>query len=78
MRGIAPCGSCHGTIENKSGSPWLEGQSATYIKAQLDSFAAGSRTNDVSQQMRTIARQMTEAEISAAAEYYASQPLASN
>ena len=35
MRGIAPCGSCHGDIENKLGSPWLGGQSAVYIKAQL-------------------------------------------
>ena len=27
MRNIAPCGSCHGDIDNKAGSPWLEGQS---------------------------------------------------
>lgn len=27
MRGIAPCGSCHGSLDSKSGSPWLEGQS---------------------------------------------------
>jgi cytochrome c553 len=75
MRGIAPCGSCHGGIENKGGSPWLEGQSAVYIKAQLHAFANTSRTNDISQQMRNVARQMTDTEIDQAAEYYASQPV---
>ena len=59
MRNIAPCGSCHGDIDNKAGSPWLGGQSAVYIKAQLQAFASGARRNDISQQMRNIARQMT-------------------
>jgi cytochrome c553 len=72
MRGIAPCGSCHGDIENKLGSPWLGGQSAVYIKAQLEAFASGSRRNDTSEQMRNIARAMTPEEIDAAATYYAS------
>jgi cytochrome c553 len=74
LRGIAPCGSCHGALDNKAGSPWLEGQSAAYIKAQLQAFASGARRNDISQQMRNIARQMTPEEIDQAAEYYASQP----
>ncbi len=30
MRGIAPCGACHGSLDNKTGSPWLEGQSEAY------------------------------------------------
>ncbi|MGO7367601.1 cytochrome c [Rhizobium ruizarguesonis] len=72
MRGVAPCGSCHGSIENKAGSPWLNGQSAVYIKAQLHAFAADARRNDNSQQMRNVARAMTEEEIDAAAKYYAS------
>ncbi|MDX8449487.1 c-type cytochrome [Mesorhizobium captivum] len=74
MRGIAPCGSCHGSLDNKAGSPWLEGQSAVYMKAQLRAFADGTRRNDISQQMRNIARAMTDEEIGQAAEYYASQP----
>lgn len=74
MRNIAPCGSCHGGLDNKAGSPWLEGQPAAYIKAQLESFAEAHRRNDISQQMRNIARQMTPAEIADAARYYASQP----
>jgi cytochrome c553 len=74
MRNIPPCGACHGDIESKAGSPWLGGQSAVYIKAQLEAFASGGRRNDISQQMRNIARRMTAEEIGQAAEYYAAQP----
>ena len=34
----------------------------------------GARRNDISQQMRNIARQMTSEEMNQAAHYYASQP----
>lgn len=74
LRGIAPCGSCHGSLDNKTGSPWLEGQSEAYLKEQLRAFASGKRTNDISEQMRNIARAMTPQEIDEAAAYYASQP----
>jgi cytochrome c553 len=74
MRNIAPCGSCHGELDTKAGSPWLGGQSAVYIKAQLQAFASGTRHNDISQQMRNVARQMTPEEIDAAARYYEVQP----
>jgi cytochrome c553 len=74
MRNIAPCGSCHGDIDNKAGSPWLGGQSAVYIKAQLQAFASGTRRNDISQQMRNIVRHMTPEEIDQVARYYEAQP----
>ena len=74
MRNVAPCGACHGDIDNKAGSPWLGGQSAVYIKAQLQAFVAGTRRNDISQQMRNIARQMTAEEIDQVARYYEAQP----
>jgi cytochrome c553 len=74
MRNIAPCASCHGGLDNKAGSPWLEGESATYLRAQLTDFGSGTRHNDISEQMRNIARHMTPAEIEAAAQYYAAQP----
>jgi cytochrome c553 len=73
-RGIAPCGACHGSLDNKTGSPWLEGQSAVYLKAQLEALASGQRRNDISAQMRNVARAMTPEEIDEAAAYYASQP----
>ena len=74
MRNVPACSSCHGTTDAKLGTPWLDGQSAVYIKAQLQAFATGARRNDISEQMRNIARQMTVTEIDEAARYYASQP----
>jgi cytochrome c553 len=71
---IPACASCHGTSVAKLGTPWLDGQSAVYIKAQLQAFATGARQNDISEQMRNIARQMTAAEIDEAARYYAGRP----
>jgi cytochrome c553 len=70
MRNIPPCGACHGGLDVKAGSPWLQGASANYLKAQLQAFADGTRHNDISQQMRNIARRMTPAEIDAAALYF--------
>jgi cytochrome c553 len=74
MRNIPVCSSCHGTTDAKLGTPWLDGQSAIYIKTQLQAFASGARRNDISEQMRNIARQMTVAEIDEAARYYAGRP----
>jgi cytochrome c553 len=74
MRNVPPCGACHGDIDSKAGSPWLGGQSAVYIKAQLQAFASDRRRNDISEQMRNIARRMTAEEIDQAADYYAAQP----
>jgi cytochrome c553 len=74
MRNVPACASCHGITDAKLGTPWLEGQSAVYIKAQLQAFATGARRNDISEQMRNIARQMTAAEIDEAARYYAGRP----
>jgi cytochrome c553 len=74
MRNVPACASCHGTTDAKLGTPWLDGQSAIYIKAQLQAFASGARRNDISEQMRNIARQMTAAEIDEAAHFYASRP----
>lgn len=45
-----------------------------YLQTQLEAFAAGARRNDIDAQMRNVARNLTPAEIAAAARYYASQP----
>lgn len=74
MRNIPPCATCHGTIGYKLGTEWLEGESATYLRTQLEAFASGERHNDISEQMRNVARGMTHAEIEEAARFYASQP----
>jgi cytochrome c553 len=70
QRGIAPCSSCHGPGGHKTGVPPLAGQHAVYIERQLGSFAQGTRHNDIYEQMRAIARQLTPEEMHAVAEYY--------
>jgi cytochrome c553 len=72
LRNIPPCGACHGSIDHTAVAPHLEGQPAAYIKAQLQAFVASERHNDVNEQMRNVARQMTPAEMDAVANYYSS------
>lgn len=74
MRGIAPCGACHGELASKSGAPWLEGQPMAYLHAQLEAFAHGARRNDIGEQMRNVARGMTAGDIDAATRFYAGRP----
>ncbi len=74
MRSIAPCGACHGALDYKLGSAWLEGQPEVYLRTQLQAFAAGARHNDIDGQMRNVAQHLTPEEIDKAAGYYASTP----
>ena len=74
LRGIAPCGACHGEVDSKASAAWLEGQPVIYLRTQLGAFATGARHNDIGEQMRNIARQMTPQEIDAASRYYADRP----
>jgi cytochrome c553 len=61
-------------VDYKTGSEWLEGESRTYLRSQLEAFASGARHNDISGQMRNIARGMSAAEIEQAAAYFSNQP----
>ena len=72
LRNIPPCGACHGVLDVKTSSPWLRGQPAAYVKSQLLAFASNARRNDVDQQMRNIARNLTPTEIDEAANYFGS------
>jgi len=72
QRGIAPCSACHGPGGVRLGAPPLTGQYAAYIERQLGSFAQGIRNNDIYEQMRAIARQLTPDEMKALAEFYGS------
>jgi cytochrome c553 len=74
LRGIAPCGACHGEVGSKAGAAWLEGQPVAYLHTQLEAFATGARHNDIDEQMRNVARAMTPQEIDAASRYYAEHP----
>ena len=73
QRGIAPCSACHGPGGFRLGAPPLAGQYAAYIERQLGSFAQGIRHNDIYEQMRAIARQLTPEEMKALADFYGSQ-----
>jgi len=74
LRSIAPCAACHGPIGRKQGAPRLEGQKRSYLKAQLDAFDAGTRHNDINQQMREVARALTAPERNALAAWYGEVP----
>lgn len=71
QRNIAPCAACHGQLDRKGAAPWLGGQSSIYLVAQMRAFATGARHNDINEQMRNVARQMTASEIDGVAKYYA-------
>jgi cytochrome c553 len=69
-RGIPPCAACHGPGAEKLGAPALRGQHAEYIERQLAAFAQGMRQNDINEQMRVIAHELTPAEMHAVAVFY--------
>ncbi len=70
------CAACHGLdgMRTATGVPRLAGQNAAYLMRQLRAFAAQGqqRANGV---MGAIAVNLSEHQVSLAAEYYASQPL---
>jgi len=69
-RGIPPCAACHGPSASKLGAPSLKGQRPEYIERQLLAFAQGIRQNDINEQMRAIAAQLTPDEMHVIAEFY--------
>jgi cytochrome c553 len=71
LRNIAPCISCHGSVDQKLGAPWLEGMPKDYLVAQLKNFASGARRNDGHAQMRNMVRLMTAKERGEVAGFYA-------
>jgi cytochrome c553 len=71
LRNIAPCASCHGGIDRKLGTPWLEGMPKQYLVDQLRGFAAGTRRNDSHAQMRNMARLLSAQEIQEVSVFYA-------
>jgi cytochrome c553 len=59
-----------GTAELLPAQLATKGQYAAYIERQLAAFAQGMRQNDIYEQMRAIARQLTTEEMKAVAEFY--------
>jgi cytochrome c553 len=69
-RGIPPCSACHGPGDHAPGAPQLQGQQSAYVERQLAAFVQGLRGNDINEQMRTIAAQLTPDEIHVLAVFY--------
>ena len=68
------CVSCHGVdgIGVMDGVPNLAGETNIYIDTQLHAFRNGKRTHDI---MSAVAAEMTDTEIRAVADWYASVQL---
>jgi cytochrome c553 len=73
---IPACNQCHGPNGMGVGNsfPALAGQHAGYLKTQLNAWRSGSRNNDPNQLMKGIAERLSEQQISAVSEYYATLP----
>lgn len=69
--GVPACASCHGP--KGAGIPVqfprLAGQHSEYVVTQLKAFYSGERANDGAKMMRTIAAKLSDAEMSAVADY---------
>ena len=71
---LKACSSCHGR-DGRGGQfdhPALAGQIKTYLVDSMLAFKEGDRTNDIYSRMRYVSEALTEAEIEALADYYAS------
>ncbi|MGC9447826.1 c-type cytochrome [Cereibacter johrii] len=64
------CALCHGAdgVAVLEDAPNLAGENAVYIETQLKAFRTGKRTHEI---MSPIAAELTDAEIRAAADWYA-------
>jgi cytochrome c553 len=73
--GVQGCGNCHGPKGRGEPPtlPYLAGQHAAYVSAQLQAWKSGTRKNDAGEQMATVAKKLNDADIAAVAEYFASQ-----
>ena len=70
-RGIPSCSSCHGPrgMGIPGQFPRVSGQHATYTASTLEAYKSGARANN--KQMMAISSRLTDAQISALAEYLA-------
>lgn len=72
--GVAACSACHGPAGDGNGPaawPMVSGQNAEYTADQLRYFRSGERANDPASMMRGVSKRMTDAEITAVANYIA-------
>lgn len=73
-RGIPPCVSCHGEngkgkAPNISTYPVIGGQHKAYLRAQLQHWRSGERSNSPDGVMNKVAKTLTDAEIESLTDY---------
>jgi len=70
---VQACNSCHGPdgVGVLHAAPYLAGQSADYIASALKTFQQGTRKNDAGELMRSVAKQLNDADIIAVSGYFA-------
>lgn len=73
--GVPACSGCHSPLglgNSPAGYPRLSGQHTAYLEKQLKNFRSGERTNDGEAKiMRQVAQQLSDAEITAVANFIA-------
>jgi cytochrome c553 len=80
LKRVASCNSCHGPdgMGVAHAAPYLAGQSPEYLAGELEAFHQGARKNDSGQLMRSVARNLDEADVAAVSAYFASLVLSSH
>ena len=73
QRRVQACNSCHGPdgIGVLHAAPYLAGQSADSMASALKSFQQGTRKNDAGELMRSVAKQLSDADVIAISGYFA-------
>jgi cytochrome c553 len=73
QRRVQACNSCHGPggIGVLHAAPYLAGQSAEYLASALRAYQQDTRRNDAGELMRSIAKQLNEADVVAVSGYFA-------
>ena len=71
---LKACSSCHGRKGHggQFDHPALAGQKRTYLVDMMTAFKEEDRSNDIYSRMRYVSEALTEEEIEALADYYAS------
>jgi cytochrome c553 len=71
---VQACDNCHGPDGSgvPHSAPYLAGQSADYLAAELQSWREGNRKNDAGKLMSSVAQRLSDADISAVSAYFAS------
>jgi cytochrome c553 len=80
IKRVAACNGCHGPdgMGVAQAAPYLAGQSPEYLASSLQAFHEGTRKNDSGELMRSVARNLDDADVAAVSAYFASRVLSAN